>query len=146
RLAGDLRVVVLEREIAGFGPSGRNGGWASARIAGSWSVYAGRHGPDAVLRAERETYRTVDEIGEVVEREGIDCGFSKGGMLTIATSAPQAERVRADLAAARAHRLPEEDFRQLEEGELEQLVRLSRCRLAAYSPHCARIDPARLVR
>src|SRR5205085_2810674 len=99
-----------------------------------------------VLRAERETYRTVDEIGEVVEREGIDCGFSKGGMLTIATSAPQAERVRADLAVARAHRLPEEDFRQLEEGELEQLVRLSRCRLAAYSPHCARIDPARLVR
>src|SRR5712692_3927693 len=30
----DLRVVVLEREIAGFGPSGRNGGWVSAGIAG----------------------------------------------------------------------------------------------------------------
>ena len=29
QLQPDLRVVVLEREIAGYGPSGRNGGWAS---------------------------------------------------------------------------------------------------------------------
>src|SRR5438094_2492931 len=69
RLQPDLRVVVLEREIAGFGPSGRNGGWVSAGIAGSWRVYAERAGADAVLRAERETYRTVDEIGEVARRE-----------------------------------------------------------------------------
>ena len=34
-LQPDLRIVVVEREIAGFGPSGRNGGWASAGLAGS---------------------------------------------------------------------------------------------------------------
>src|SRR5712692_2379685 len=73
----DLRVVVLEREIAGFGPSGRNGGWVSAGIAGSWRVYAARKGSDAVLRATRETYRTVDEIGEAARRDGIDCAFVK---------------------------------------------------------------------
>ena len=35
KLQPDLRIAVVEREIAGFGPSGRNGGWASAGIAGS---------------------------------------------------------------------------------------------------------------
>src|SRR3712207_4436093 len=42
RHAPRLDVVVLEREIAGFGPSGRNGGWVSAGIAGSPRAYARR--------------------------------------------------------------------------------------------------------
>jgi ribulose 1,5-bisphosphate synthetase/thiazole synthase len=36
----DLRVVVCEREIAGFGPSGRNGGWVSGGLIGSADTYA----------------------------------------------------------------------------------------------------------
>src|SRR5205085_5777317 len=71
----DARVVVLEREIAGYGPSGRNGGWASGGLAGSASVYARRGGMDEVVRALRETYRSVNEIGDVASRERIDCGF-----------------------------------------------------------------------
>ena len=46
----DLRVVVLEREIAGYGPSGRNGGWVSGGVAGSAAVYAKQRGADAVRR------------------------------------------------------------------------------------------------
>src|SRR4051794_10235803 len=38
-LQPDLRVAVLEAEIAGFGPSGRNGGWVSSAIAGSVAAY-----------------------------------------------------------------------------------------------------------
>src|SRR3954468_21316904 len=49
----DLRVVVVEREIAGFGPSGRNGGWASSGIAGAAKGDEGTGGRDAVLRAAR---------------------------------------------------------------------------------------------
>jgi glycine/D-amino acid oxidase-like deaminating enzyme len=142
----DARVVVLEREIAGFGPSGRNGGWVSAGIAGSWSVYVKRHGQDAVRRAERETNRTVDEIGHVVERERIDCGFQKDGTLALAMTAPQASRMRARLAVARGHGIGEEDVRELDRSELDQLVHVPRVRFNLYSPHCARVDPARLAR
>ena len=142
----DARVVVLEREIAGFGPSGRNGGWVSSRIAGSWSVYARRRGEDAVRRAERETFRAVDEIGRVVARERIDCGFRKDGTLTLAMTAPQAARTRAQLEAARRQGLGEEDLRPLEPGELERLVRVPGCRSSLFSPHGARADPARLAR
>ena len=65
RAQPDLRVVVLEREIAAFGPPGRNGGWVSSGIAGSWAVHAERAGADAAGRAERATWAAVDEIGAV---------------------------------------------------------------------------------
>lgn len=145
-LQPDARVVVLEREIAGFGPSGRNGGWVSGGIAGSWSVYAKSQGRDAVRRAERESYRAVDEIGSVVEREQIDCGFRKDGTLAVAMTEPQASRLRAQLAAAREHGIAEEDRRALESHELGEFVAVPTCLFAIYSPHCARVDPARLVR
>jgi glycine/D-amino acid oxidase-like deaminating enzyme len=146
RHQADLRIVVVEREIAGFGPSGRNAGWASAGIAGSWKVYARRHGMDAVLRAERETFRTVDEIAEVTELEGIQCHFVKDGMLVYATSEPQAARLRADLASARAHGVAEQDLWLVDPAETGRFVQVPGYRLGLYSPHCARIDPARLVR
>ncbi len=39
-----LRVCVIEREVAGFGASGRNGGWVSAGIAAGHDVWAKRSG------------------------------------------------------------------------------------------------------
>lgn len=142
----DARVVVVEREIAGFGPSGRNGGWVSGGIAGEWGVYARRAGNDAVLRAERATYAAVDEIRDVVEAERIDCGFAKEGMLAVATSGPQAGRLQSDLRDARAHGIGEEDRRVLGPSEVGALLQLPACRLGLYSPHAARVDPARLAR
>ena len=102
RLQPDLRVVVLEAEVAGFGPSGRNGGWASGGIGGSPRVYERNSDRDAVVRATRATFHAVDEIGEVAEREGIDCGYVKAGLLTVATSAPQEERLRGWTDGSRA--------------------------------------------
>jgi glycine/D-amino acid oxidase-like deaminating enzyme len=146
RAQPDLRVVVLEAEIAGYGPSGRNGGWASSGIAGSPRVYARRGGHDGVVRATRETVRTVDEIGEVAAREQIDCGYLKAGMLSIATSAPQERRLRDGVSGLRAAGMTDEDVRILAPGEVAELAEVTRLRAASYSPPAARIDPARLVR
>jgi glycine/D-amino acid oxidase-like deaminating enzyme len=142
----DARVVVVEREVAGFGPSGRNGGWVSAGIAGQWHVYAARSGADAVLRAERATDAAVDEIGAVIGREQIDCGFAKQGMLAVADTEPQVARLRSSLEASRRRGIGEGDRRVLDRSELQALVHLPACRLAVYSPHAARVDPARLAR
>ena len=48
-----LRVVVVEREIAGWGASGRNGGWCSALFAASWGRVAADHGREAALALRR---------------------------------------------------------------------------------------------
>ena len=89
-----LRVVIVEAEIAGFGASGRNGGWCSALFAGSRAATAKTHGRDAAVAFQRAMFATVDEVGRVLEAEGIDAHFEKGGTLELAT-APDARRTPA---------------------------------------------------
>jgi glycine/D-amino acid oxidase-like deaminating enzyme len=146
QLQPDLRVAVVEREIAGFGPSGRNGGWASSGIAGAVEVYKPASGRDAVLRAERETHRAVDEIGRVAAAEEIDCGYIKSGALFVATTEPQRRRLLDRLESARKLGLDEDVVRLLEPHEVTQRVSVEGCLAATFNAQTARIDPARLVR
>src|SRR5690606_7350866 len=90
-----LSVLVVEREIAGFGASGRNGGWCSALLPSSASAIASRHGAAAALAMRATMRETVTEVGAVAAREGIDCDFAPGGTITLARSAPQLARARA---------------------------------------------------
>ena len=141
-----LRIAVVERDIAGFGASGRNGGWASGFIAGDPSVYAQRSSDDAVLQAERATFAAISEIGRVTIDENIECGFAHDGSVTIAYSEPQRQRLVAGVAAKRARGIGEHDLRLLDPDELAAHVRSPGALAATFSPHCARVDPARLVR
>jgi glycine/D-amino acid oxidase-like deaminating enzyme len=143
QLDASLRVVVLEREIAGYGPAGRNGGWASAGIAGSARAYGQARDADAVRRAVRETQSAVDEIGRVASQEGIDCGYLKAGSLTIATTEPQRARLLG--SSARSYEGGDLD-QELEGDELEALVRIPGVVAATFRADAARINPARLVR
>lgn len=142
-----LRVTVVEAEIAGFGAAGRNGGFVSAGIAGSGARYARRSGWDSVLRAEREVQHGIDEIGRVVSTEGIDCGYNKAGALTVATTQPQLQRLRARVESKHRFGLGTEDIRLLTAEEAADLIGGPEGLLAAsFTPHCARVDPARLAR
>lgn len=141
-----LDVRVVEAEIAGYGAAGRNAGFVSAGIAGDARVYERRSGPDGVRRAERAMVDAIDEIGRVVEAEGIDCGWIKGGSLRIATSPAQLDRLRAGIAGRRARGLGEDDIRLVEPEEVRARVRIEGVVGGAYTPHCARVDPARLAR
>src|SRR5258708_17506133 len=98
-----LRIVVLEASFAGFGASGRNGGWVTAALPGSRARYA-RHpqGRNGVRELQRHLRDTVDEVARVCAAEGIDAGLVKGGTLTVATSAAQDARLRHRLAQGRA--------------------------------------------
>jgi glycine/D-amino acid oxidase-like deaminating enzyme len=146
-LQPDARVAVVEQEVAGFGAAGRNGGWVSAGIAGSRKVYARKHGSGAVLRAERETHHGVDEIGRVVQEEQIDCGYLKAGALTLATSEPQRARLVSRVKAQHELGLTEEDVRILSASQaLEYIGGAAGVQAGAFTPHCARVDPARLAR
>ena len=104
-------------------------------------------GWDSVLRAERETQHGVDEIGRVVSLEGIDCGYKKAGALTVATTDPQVQRLRARVEAKHRFGLGTEDIRLLTADECADLLRGAEGVLAgSFTPHCARVDPARLAR
>ncbi len=141
-----LRVVVLEADFAGFGASGRNGGWVTATLPGSRARYA-RAGPGrtGVRELERRLRETVDEVARVCTDEGIDAGLVKGGTLSVATSAAQDARLRRQLAAERTWGDGPEIVRYLGPDELAGRLRVTGAVGALYSPHCARVQPADLV-
>src|ERR1700730_16195248 len=108
-----LRVVVLEAEIAGFGASGRHGGWCTATLPSSLPKLAARHGTDGALAMHRALVDTVDEVGRVADKEDIDCHFAKGGTFTLSTAPPQTERIRTEIAEEHALGLTARDIRWL---------------------------------
>ena len=146
KLQPDARIVVLESEVAGFGASGRNGGWATGEIAGDRDRIAARHGRESVGRLIREMFQTVDEIGKVAAEEGIDCHFAKGGILTFANNTAQFLRLHADLQHQRAWGLGEDDYRWLGPREVGERARVAGSQGALYTPHAAAVHPGRLVR
>jgi glycine/D-amino acid oxidase-like deaminating enzyme len=141
-----LRIAVLERDVVGFGASGRNGGWCSALFAISEERlnHVVGEGAGAAMRHAMEG--TVREVGRVVESEGIDCGFAPGGTVVLARTAAQLERTRDEIAAARALGIAEDDLAMLSATEAAAMVGATDVLGGTYTPHCAAIDPARLVR
>jgi glycine/D-amino acid oxidase-like deaminating enzyme len=145
RAKPSLRVVVIEAETAGFGAAGRNGGWCVPEPGTPLDVLDAEGGPGTGEAMMREMHRTVDEIGEVARREGIDCGFAKGGALWFASNEAQLGRVRGRFANLRKHRL--DDVYQFLD-PAQTVVRMNATGLfgAIFSPNAAAVHPARLVR
>jgi glycine/D-amino acid oxidase-like deaminating enzyme len=141
-----LRIAVLEREIAGFGASGRNGGWCSAEFAASRTAIARKAGRDAALAMQAAMIDTVGEVGRVAATERIDCGFHRGGTLRLATSPAHADRLRSDVDEDRHWGLSEEDSQWLGPAEATGRLAATGLRGAVFTPHCARVQPAALAR
>jgi glycine/D-amino acid oxidase-like deaminating enzyme len=141
-----LRVVVLEREVAGFGASGRNGGWCSALFATSDAALARRHGHDAMRAMRRAMQDTVDVVGKSAAAEGIDCHYEKGGTVDLVRTEAQRSRALAEVEEARTLGFGEEDLRWVERDEAQSMVGADGVLGATFTPHCAAIQPALLAR
>lgn len=146
RRAPQLRVAIVEAETAGFGASGRNGGWLMGNLLGEDGLLAGL--PPERRRAGYDLLHGIpDEVARVLQEEGIDCDYRKGGVLYCAARYPEQERrLRAYLHDLYAEGLDESDYRWLTPQELDQQLRIPGSYGAIHSPHCATIQPARLAR
>jgi glycine/D-amino acid oxidase-like deaminating enzyme len=142
----DLRVCVLEKNVCGFGASGRNGGWASALFPLGDEALLERCGRVRFIALRRLLQRSVVELGECARDDGIDAHYLRGGTLTFARTAAQAQRLRASVTWAHENGLADDDVTWLGEHEARERASVSRSLGATYTPHCARINPARLVR
>jgi len=141
-----LRIVVLEAETAGFGASGRNGGWASALFPTSMSKVAESSSREGAVSLLEAMFDTVDEVGRVTAAEGIDCHFRKGGTIALIRTPVQMERARAEIEDHRSWGFGPEHFSLLSADEARARLDATDVLGATYSPHCAAIHPARLVR
>jgi glycine/D-amino acid oxidase-like deaminating enzyme len=141
-LRGDpgLRVLLVERELAGFGASGRNGGWCSALFPAGRAALARRHGAAAADAMRAAMRSAVDEVGAAVADEGISCDWVKGGTVVLARTPAQLARARAEASDG------PDRVELLGPEEASALVGAAGVLGATYSPDCARIQPARLAR
>jgi glycine/D-amino acid oxidase-like deaminating enzyme len=141
----NLKVALVEREIAGYGASGRNGGWCSPRFPVSASAMASRWGADAARAVLLALQSAVDAIRDVSEREAIDTCFRAAGTLTVARGAHQLPALQA---AYRAYgRLGLADhYKFLTPEETAERIRITGIHGALYTPDGASIHPGRLVR
>src|ERR1700750_2209455 len=141
-----LRIVVLEASFAGYGASGRNGGWVTAELPGSRARYARAPGGVAGVRALEAALRsTVDEVGKVCTAESIDCDFVKGGRLSVATTPSQLARLRDGLAAVRAWGDGDDVYQFLTRDETRSRVNVAGALGGLYAPASARVQPAALA-
>ncbi|MBO0679847.1 FAD-dependent oxidoreductase [Mycolicibacterium sp. S2-37] len=139
-----LRIVILEARFAGFGASGRNGGWLSGLVPGDRNAMARLYGRDAVLQWQRALNDAVDEVAMVTDREGIDAGIVKGGTMEIARNAAQAARLAASIDEERRWQV--DGITPLTKAEASERIRFDGVLSAFHTPHCARIQPAWLAR
>ena len=143
-----LRVVVLEQETAGFGASGRNGGWVSALFPASLDKLAALPDSDRdrALALHAAMRASVDEVGRAAASEGIDAHFHKGGTVSLARSRAQLRSARAEVEHARRWGRGPGELRLLDATEATGRLVASRTLGGTFTPDCAAVHPGRLVR
>lgn len=143
KAAPQLRIVVLEQRFAGFGASGRNGGWLTNEITGGRGSYLKSHSREAVGRQQTAMNETVDEVIRVTRDENIDCDVVKGGEFTVATNTAQQTRLVHAVEEARSW--PMTDVELLSAAEATARINVRGTTGAMWHPHCARLHPAKLA-
>jgi glycine/D-amino acid oxidase-like deaminating enzyme len=142
--APELRVALLEAEICGAGPSGRNGGF----IHGYWASLAslrGLLGDAGALQLAEAAEQIVPGVRAFAESRGEDVWLREGGMLMVSAAPAQDARIARAVEAAAAV------------GRADQAVALSRDELArrvaspvfregVFYPDGATVHPGLLVR
>jgi glycine/D-amino acid oxidase-like deaminating enzyme len=141
-----LNIVILEGEIAGFGASGRNGGWCSAYLSGIERWLEDPAQRDDAIRLQRLMFRTVQDIGRIADGQSIDCHYERSGALEIAVNPAQFDRLKAELESLRELGFGTQDYRWLAGDALSEIPDVSGALGAVHMPHCAAIHPARLAR
>ncbi|QYJ78156.1 NAD(P)/FAD-dependent oxidoreductase [Shewanella acanthi] len=140
-----LSVAILEANTVGQGASGRNGGWLMGSFSGDVNYLNKLDGEPRQL-AKAIIQDTIHEVSRVCQAQGIDCDLHHGGNLRVAARYPeQHQTIKHELSYWREQGFTEADIRWLDKAELDNQVKMAKGQAALFTPHCARIHPAKLV-
>ncbi|MGY2341352.1 NAD(P)/FAD-dependent oxidoreductase [Pseudomonas sp. SDO5532_S415] len=146
RQAPDLSIAIIEAQTAGFGASGRNGGWLMGNLLGEDRLLAGLS-PERRRASYDLLHNIPEEVRIVLEREGIDCDLRQGGALYCAARYPEQEAsLRQYLDKLYRQGLNENDYRWLSPEQLAQQIRIAKPYGGIHAPHVATLHPAKLAR
>ena len=140
-----LTILVVEQEFAGFGASGRNGGWLTGGFAWNHARYRATSSKAAVRAMVSAMNGTVDEVIRVAGVEGIEADILRTDEMMVAVNPAQLARVAAEVAHRQAWG---EDgrVRQIGVAEVMARLRIPGTLGAMVVGGVARVQPAKLVR
>ncbi|MEV0092310.1 FAD-dependent oxidoreductase [Streptomyces sp. NPDC050738] len=138
-----LNITVLEAKFCGYGASGRNGGWLYNGIAGR-DRYAKLHGHEQAVRLQQAMNDTVTEVVNTAAAESIDADIHQGGVLEVAYTPAQLARLKAFHAVEIAFGEKERTIHGAR--ETAERVRVQGAVGSTWTPHGARLHPAKLVK
>lgn len=142
--APELRVTLLEAEICGAGPSGRNGGF----IHGYWASLASLRsvlGDAAAVRLAEAASAIVPGVRAFAEAHGEDVWLREGGMLMVSAAPAQDAAIDRAVEAAAAVGRPDQAV-ALSRDELARRVASPVFREGVFYPDGATVHPGLLVR
>lgn len=143
--APHLDVAICEADIAGFGASGRNGGWCTGYSdLDRW--FDDPEHREGAIALQRELFAAVDEVGRVSCLENIDCHYDKSGHVAAAVNDHQLKRAREEIAVWHEDDFDETDIRELSAEEVRRYVNVEQTLGGYFMAHCAAIHPAALAR
>jgi glycine/D-amino acid oxidase-like deaminating enzyme len=145
RLDPALRVVIVEREIAGFGASGRNGAWCAPDLNITISRLARIHGEDAARRIQQATYDAVDETERACGEAGIEAGFHRGGGIIVARGPQGVPALEAEHEEYARFGFGDR-YRLVDRDGLDERIRIAGAVRALVGRDAAVVHPGRLVR
>ena len=140
-----LKVAIVEREISGFGASGRNGAWCTSGFPTSMDTLAKTWGRQTAVDMHQAMVDSVDEIGSVDRRHGLDIGWHKAGMLMVARGPAQLPSVRAVAETFSRFGLDDEVV-LLDKEQTDQRIRITETLGSVWMKETAVIHPGKLVR
>jgi glycine/D-amino acid oxidase-like deaminating enzyme len=141
----DLDILLIEKEFAGFGASGRNGGWLTGGFAWTHRRYQETSSEAAVRGMVAAMNGTVDEVIRVAEAEGIEADIHRTDELMVATRPAQLARMQEEVAHRR-HWGEEDRVYEMSAEDLAARVRIPGALGAMVVTNVARVQPAKLVR
>jgi glycine/D-amino acid oxidase-like deaminating enzyme len=139
----DLNILIVEKHFAGFGASGRNGGWLTGGFAWNHDRYLARGGEAGVRAMVAAMNGTVDEVIRVAEAQGIDADILRTDELMVATTPAQMLRMQAEVATRR--HWGEEARVHAIGAQVQDRVRIPGALGAMVVQGVARVQPAKLV-
>ncbi len=136
-------VVLLEADVCGHGPSGRNGGFCNVMWFSLPNMRA-RWGDAAALAVARASSEAVAGIEGFCRDEGVDAWFRRGGYLQVSTAAAHDGAWDETVAACRE--LGQVDaVRPLTPGDVAEHCASPAFRGGAFFPDAGTVQPARLA-
>ncbi len=144
--APDLDVVIVEKEIAGFGASGRNGGACSAWWDPIFGWLRDSQTRESAIRFHRRLIETIERIGKLTSAEGIDCHFEHSGLIMTTASEQEAQQFSKAAHVMSKYGFGAPHYEFWDAAATRDMISIEGACASLFTPHSAAVQPARLAR